>query len=185
MYGAVANWCEQFGLTEEEKGRDKLRSMNKTVLTSVKSHEVQLLLSPPKMASGNSLQENVSSFQALSDKIHFPKRFEDAWLEHRVSAGMMYKTRLDEDDGYGQLVPFCREYHSARNLFERFRWFLELTSRFEFDFRRCGVFFLIIRILVCLDFEHMQCDCTCACAVAVSVSFFLWPWWFMITCMSP
>ena len=36
--------------------------------------------------------------------------------EHRVSAGMMYKTRLDEDDGYGQLVPFCPGYtHSRAN----------------------------------------------------------------------
>ena len=29
-------------------------------------------------------------------------------------------------------------YHAARNKFERFREFLESTSRFEFDVRRCG-----------------------------------------------
>ena len=29
-------------------------------------------------------------------------------------------------------------YHEAENKFERFRRFLELISRFEFDFRRCG-----------------------------------------------
>ena len=32
-------------------------------------------------------------------------------------------------------------YHSARNQFERFRWVLELFSRFEFDFRRPGNYF--------------------------------------------
>ena len=46
--GAVANWSEQFGLTEEQKGRENLRSVNKSFLTSVKFHEVQLLVSPPK-----------------------------------------------------------------------------------------------------------------------------------------
>ena len=54
IYGSVANWCEQFGLTEGEKGREHL-SVNKSILISVKSHEVQVLVSPPKMASGNSL----------------------------------------------------------------------------------------------------------------------------------
>ena len=33
IHGAVANWCEQFGLTEEEKGRENLRSVNKSILT--------------------------------------------------------------------------------------------------------------------------------------------------------
>ena len=89
----------------EEKGRENLRSANKSILTSVKSHEEQLVVSPPKMSSGNSLQENILTFEALSDKIQFFKLCEDAWLEHRVSAGMMHKTRPDEDDVYGQLAP--------------------------------------------------------------------------------
>ena len=33
------------------------------------------------------------------------------------------------------------QYYSRPNLFERFRVFLELISRFEFEFRRCGIFF--------------------------------------------
>ena len=33
------------------------------------------------------------------------------------------------------------DYYSHRNQFERFRWFLELISRFEFDFRRRGNIF--------------------------------------------
>ena len=50
IYGAVASWCEQFGLTEEQKGREKLKSVNRSILTSVKLHEAQLLVSLPKMA---------------------------------------------------------------------------------------------------------------------------------------
>ena len=62
------NWCEQFGLTEEEKGRDN-QSVNKSFLTSAPLHEVQLSVSLPTMASGNSLQEHILSFEALSNKI--------------------------------------------------------------------------------------------------------------------
>ena len=79
------------------------------MLTSVPSHEVQLLVSPPKM-----VQENILALDALSDRIQFSKLCEDAWLKHRISAGTMYKTRPDEDDGYGQLVPLCREYTLSR-----------------------------------------------------------------------
>ena len=109
IYGAVANWCEQFGLTEEEKGRDNL-SVNK----NVPPREAQLLVPPPTMASGNSLQENTLSFETLSNRSHFSKRCEDAWLKHRVSAGLYYGTRPDEDDGWGRIVPLCREYTFSR-----------------------------------------------------------------------
>ena len=45
--------------------------------------------------------------------------------------------------------------------------FLELISRFEFDFRRRGIFFLNdSNFLVCSKFNNMQQDCPCACAVA-------------------
>ena len=44
---------------------------------------------------------------------------------------------------------------------------LELISRFEFDFRRCGnLFFERFEFLVCSKFNHTQCGRTCACAVA-------------------
>ena len=40
IHGAVSNWCEQFGLTEEEKGQEKQKeSVTKGVLTSVKSQD--------------------------------------------------------------------------------------------------------------------------------------------------
>ena len=56
-----------------------------------------------------------------------------------------------------------KDYHAARNKFERFRVFLELISRFEFDFL-VAKFFQRFEFLVCSKFNHMQRDCTCACA---------------------
>ena len=38
-------------------------------------------------------------------------------------------------------VSIQTDYHAARNLFERFREFLELIGRFEFESCRCGIFF--------------------------------------------
>ena len=31
-----------------------------------------------------------------------------------VASGLSYKTRLDEDDGFGQLIPLCREFSLSR-----------------------------------------------------------------------
>ena len=106
--GAVANWCEQVGLTEEEKGRDN-RSVNKSILTRVPPHEVRLLVSHPTMRSGDSLQENTLNFEALSNRTQFSYLCEDAWFKYRASAGMYCSTRL-EDDGWGRIVPLCREH---------------------------------------------------------------------------
>ena len=55
---------------------------------------------------------------------------------------------------------------SRRNLFERFRPFLESFRRFEFEFCRRGNYFKNNSIFVCSGFDHMQCNCTCVCAVA-------------------
>ena len=50
-------------------------------------------------------------------------------------------------------------YHkSAENNFERFRGFLELISRFEFDFRAEIISFQWFEFLMCSVFNHMQCD---------------------------
>ena len=95
IYGVVSNWCEQCDLTEEEEGP-------KGALTSVKSHEVNLLVSSPRLASGSSLWENIQDFESLSETIRSSRECEDAFFVHRVPAGMSYKTRPDEDDGLGQ-----------------------------------------------------------------------------------
>ena len=71
--------------------------------------------------------------------------FEAASAAARNGAGRVAGVALS-----GGSVSPCLEsqYHSARNKFERFREFLELISRFEFDFRRCeNYIFEPIRIL--------------------------------------
>ena len=107
FYGAVANWCEHVGLTEAEKRRNNV-SVNKSFLTSVPPQELQLLVSPPTMASGSSLQEHTLNFEALSYQVQFTRLSEDVCFKHRVSAEMKYKTRPDENDGYGTYWRFYR-----------------------------------------------------------------------------
>ena len=51
-----------------------------------------------------------------------------------------------------------RAYHSTGNKFERFRVFLELISRFEFEFRRRENYFFFER------FEFLVRSCECAVA---------------------
>ena len=46
-----------------------------------------------------------------NNSIH--KGCEGASFVHRVSAGMSYKTRPDEDDGFGRIIPLCREFFAA------------------------------------------------------------------------
>ena len=99
IYGAVSSWCEQVGLTEDEKGQEKQKeSVTKGVLTSVKSQEVKLLVSSPRPVSGSSLRENIQDFESLSEISRPTRVCELTSFRHRVSAGMSYKTRLDEDD---------------------------------------------------------------------------------------
>ena len=60
-------------------------------------------------------------------------------------------------------------YHSAENKFERFSGgFLELISKFEFEFRRRGNFFLKDSTFWCVQssITHTPCGCPCVCAVA-------------------
>ena len=82
--------------------------MTKVVLASVNSQEVQLSVSSPRLASGNIFEKTVEDFESLSETIQFTRVCEDAVFTHRVSAGRSYKTRPDEDDDFGQLIPLCR-----------------------------------------------------------------------------
>ena len=114
IYGAVSNWCEQFGRTEEEKGQEKQKeSVTKDVLTCVKSQEVKLLVSLQ-----NKYLEPVCG-KTIRTSNHWPRQFDSQGFanSHRsaqVSAGMNSKTRPDEDDGFGQIIPYCREYILSR-----------------------------------------------------------------------
>ena len=67
--GAVANWCCQFGLTEEEKGRVAILVNFFFFLTMVEAEEVELLASLPTQAPGNRMQGGVLSYQILEKKV--------------------------------------------------------------------------------------------------------------------
>ena len=110
IYGAVSNWCEQFGLTERRKGTRKTerirdqRCINMCEITGSKTIGI-----PSKQVSGSGLRENTQDFESLTETIRFTRVCELASFRRRVSAGMNYKTRPDEDDGFGQIIPQCRE----------------------------------------------------------------------------
>ena len=113
IYGAAANWCKQFGLAEEEKGRDIL-SADKKMLTSIPPEEVQLLVSLPTMALGNGMRENIVRFETLSSSIQLTQLCEKAHFQHRVTAGKKYKTRPHGDDSWRTVTTLCREYKCSR-----------------------------------------------------------------------
>ena len=98
IYGAVSNWCEHF-----EKGQERiLESVNKEILKSVNSQEVNSLVSSPRPASGNRLRENIQDFGSLPVIIQFKEVCELASFWYRVSAALSCKTKPDEDDGFGE-----------------------------------------------------------------------------------
>ena len=76
VYGAVANCCHQFALTDEEKGQVGIIVDNK-ILTLVEPEEVELLVSPPTQAPGNRMQGGALSFQTLEKKIQLTQLCEE------------------------------------------------------------------------------------------------------------
>ena len=77
IYGAVSNWCEQFGTRENETRREKPlgkgESVTIGVLTSVKSLEVNFLVSSSRLVSGSSARENIQDFESLSETIRLTR----------------------------------------------------------------------------------------------------------------
>ena len=65
--GAVANWCHQFALTEEEKGHVGI-VVDKKKMTMVEPEEMKLLESLPTQAPGNTMQGGAFSFQTLENR---------------------------------------------------------------------------------------------------------------------
>ena len=113
IYGAVANWCYQFSLTEEEKGRVAIL-VDKKKLIMVEPKEVELLESSPTQAPGNRVQGGTLIFQLLEKKVQFTQLCERAFFQHLVIAGNYYKIRPNADDGCGRVTPLCREYHRGK-----------------------------------------------------------------------
>ena len=90
IHGAVSNWCEQFGLTTDEKGQEKF-SQKENPWTKKFSwawiHKMwTFLVSSPRLASGNSLRRNIQDFGWLSETIQFTKYCENASFWYGVSA---------------------------------------------------------------------------------------------------
>ena len=110
VYGAVANWCYQFGLTEEE-GRDAILVDN-NILTVVEPEEVELMVSLPTQALGNRMQGGALSFQILEKKVQLTQLCEkalttscDCWELSQNST----ECRRRMECSYSSITPRCRE----------------------------------------------------------------------------
>ena len=54
--------------------------------------------------------KNIQDFESLFETTRFIRVCELVSFWYRVSAGMRYKTRPDDDDGFWQIISLCREY---------------------------------------------------------------------------
>ena len=118
IYGAVSNWREQFGLTEEEKVQEKppgkKESVTKSVLTSVKSQEVKLLVSSPRRASGNSLRERFRTSN------HCPRQYASQGFAKTqfscIGFQLVWATKPDltRTAVLGRSYHWCRQYTLSR-----------------------------------------------------------------------
>ena len=98
IYGAVANSCQQFGLTEEEEERANL-SVDKKMLTNIPLEEVQLLVSRPTMVPRNRMQENVLSFETLSGVIQLTQQCEKSKKQRKRKIEKQRKTKKHRKKG--------------------------------------------------------------------------------------
>ena len=105
VYGAVANWCYQFGSIEEEKGRAS--SCGQQDFDHLETRSSTTLVSPPTQATGNRMREKVLSFDELAGKIHLTQLCEKACFQYLVAARKQYKIRPTGDDG--EQLLFCAE----------------------------------------------------------------------------
>ena len=119
IYGGVSNWCEQFGLTEDEKGTRK-NSRQRRIREESNTEESEFTRSElfgifSKTGIWKQLaKKNIQDFESLSETVQFTTVCEDASFWYKVSAGVSYKTKPDEDDGFGQMFPLCGEYTLPR-----------------------------------------------------------------------
>ena len=88
-------------------------------------------------------------------KTNYPRRV--------VFMGMMNEIAINSKEATGGKAQFLQDaernaaYHSTGNQFDRFRGFLELISRFEFEFCHQKNYFFE-------GFEFLVCSCECAVA---------------------
>ena len=110
--GAVLNWCEQFGLTEEDTGQERIRDQR--CIDKCETTRSTTFGITSKAGIGKQLARKHSGLRIADrdDSVH--KGLRRRIVPHRVSAGMNCKTRPDEDDGFEQIIPLCREYTHSR-----------------------------------------------------------------------
>ena len=118
IHGAVARWCEEFGLKPNERELTSERFTTKEIeqiLKELKPQEVNSLVHSPRNddpASGNRLRECIQSFETLEKEIQFARVCENATFFHRVSVGMCNKTVADVDDGFGDRTQHAESFHT-------------------------------------------------------------------------
>ena len=99
-----------------EKGQERIlekgESVNKEALKSLNSQEVNSLVSSARLASGTRLPKNIQDFESMSETLRLTRVCEDAIFVLRVSAGMSYKTKPDEDDGFRTNHPIMQRIHT-------------------------------------------------------------------------
>ena len=73
------------------------------------SQQVISLVFNPRRASENRL-DNIQDFESLSKTFQFTNVCEFASFLYGASAGVKHETNFDEDDGFEDPIPVCREY---------------------------------------------------------------------------
>ena len=114
VYAAVSNRCEQFGLTEEEKGRASIPVDNK-ILTMGGTRRSDIIGISSDSGTWNRMQEGAMSFQTLERKVQLPQLCEKAYFQYLVAAGKQHKIRPEGDDGWRTITLLCREYLNSRS----------------------------------------------------------------------
>ena len=113
IYGAVSNWCEEFGEWERaDFGKRFVAKENEQLLKNVKLQEVNSLVQTPRSddpASGNRLRECLQNFETQEKSIQFTKVCGDVSFWKRVSIGTCCKTIPDVDNGFGDRTSACTE----------------------------------------------------------------------------
>ena len=97
----VSNWCEQFVLTEEEEGQERQKeSVTKGVLRSVEPTRSKTfgIASQTIISKQCARKHSRLRITVPDDSVH--KVCEDAVFHHRLTAGVNFKSRPDEDDGF-------------------------------------------------------------------------------------
>ena len=94
----------------DRRRRTSRNPVDDKILTLVEPEEVELLVSPPTQAPGNTMQGSALSFQTLEKKIQLVQLCEKAFFQHLVIAGNMYKIRPNADDGWGEINLFVSRF---------------------------------------------------------------------------